>query len=223
MAAPAAMQRETVGLAVVAILVPPADRPRLRLPPVMNDGSRSTSPASCPAGCCCRGAGCCGGLRERLRLARQIGLRLARAVGVGPSPPPACTRLLVAGVCAASSSSPSSKVSSRMSLRMSASGRLCELRVLLAELFLRSGDQADCSARRADSSSRRPPGRRTTARRGQAGCISRRCETAFPRIFTSGPLDSKTRVIGFWLLRGVMMMLVVVVDDRASACSDRFS
>lgn len=36
--------------------------------------------------------------------------------------------------------------------------------------------------------------------------FSATCE-ALPRIFTSGPLDSYTRVNGFWLLRLLLLLL----------------
>ena len=101
-------------------------RPRpAAAPPVMNDGSRSTSPLSSAAGCCCRVAR----LLRRLRLiagtaaphaANRVAARACRRLG---SPPPACTTCWLPGL-AVSSSSPSSKELSRMSLRMSLSGRL---------------------------------------------------------------------------------------------------
>ena len=56
----AAVQREAIRLApVMAILAGPAAAAAglLRLPPVMNDGKRSTSPPSGAAGCGGRGVG----------------------------------------------------------------------------------------------------------------------------------------------------------------------
>ena len=82
------------------------------------------------------------------------------------------------------------------------------------------------NARRAGSSSRRRPDRRKSGRRAPAArYFSATCE-AVPRILMSGPLDSNTRVIGFWPRRLLLLLLLLLLLFRLRIrllFSDRFS
>ena len=86
------------------------------------------------------GSGLLRRIGERLRLARQIGLRLARAVGVGHFAAAGLRRLLVAGVAGVVLFGVVEEVVAHVAAHVGF-GPIVELRILLAELFLRSGDQ----------------------------------------------------------------------------------